>query len=103
VGAGAGTVGPAAGRGAAVSRETANAMTSFFVIRPPVPVPITCERSTPFSSARRRTRGEMIWLLGPRSIGAAEGAGAAGIGVEAAGARAGAGGAGTEPGPAPRC
>jgi hypothetical protein len=35
-------------------------MTSFFVIRPPVPVPITCERSTPFSSARRRTSGEMI-------------------------------------------
>ena len=36
-----------------------NASTSCFRMRPPVPVPVTCERSTPCSSATRLTTGEI--------------------------------------------
>ena len=33
------------------------AATSSLRIRPPIPVPVTCERSTPFSDANFRTIG----------------------------------------------
>ena len=42
-------------------------MTSFFVIRPPVPVPEICARSSWCSSASFRTSGERICDRGPRS------------------------------------
>src|SRR5712692_5395060 len=73
---------------------------SFLLMRPPAPLPSIPARSTWFSFARRRTRGELrISLPLPRPEGAApaagRAAGAAAAGVaEAAGAAAGAGGAG---------
>src|SRR6266581_4477893 len=62
---------------------------SFLLMRPPAPLPSIPARSTWFSFARRRTRGELrISLPLPRPEGAAPAAG------RAAGAAAGAGGAG---------
>src|SRR5216683_654347 len=63
---------------------------SFLLMRPPAPLPSIPARSTWFSFARRRTRGELrISLPLPRPAGAASGAGrSAGA---AAGLTAGAG------------
>ena len=56
--------GPATGAGvedgfaaAGALDEPAAFSTSDFVMRPPTPVPVICERSTPSSAARRRTIG----------------------------------------------
>src|SRR3990172_313159 len=46
---------------------------SFFVMRLREPVPVTCEKSTAWSSASLRTSGERIWLRGPPPIGGATG------------------------------
>ena len=57
VGAGAG----ASGASADPVVTSATARTSSLVIRPPGPVPRTCERSTPRSSAILRAMGEANW------------------------------------------
>lgn len=51
-------VGPAAAAGAEVGVEGWNFSMSFFVMRPPGPVPLTCLMGTPFSSARTFAEGE---------------------------------------------
>jgi hypothetical protein len=72
--AGAGGAGWAAGaascalvNGAVASCVDTKPNTSFLVIRPPVPVPLTRERSTPCSFANFRTSGDKICDRGPRS------------------------------------
>jgi hypothetical protein len=57
---------------------------SFFVTRPPAPVPVTAAGSTPCSDAIRATTGET--KLFPFPPAACEGAGALGAGSGAAGA-----------------
>src|SRR5581483_6565882 len=90
-GAGAAAGGGAAGGGgaAAALRSATYARTSPLVMRPPVPVPTTCDRSTPCSSASRRTSGDRICDLGPRSgrplAPATDGAAAAPVGVGSSG------------------
>ena len=81
-----GAAGASAGRGWAAGAAAGAACPdsmyvwmSFLVIRPPVPVPWTRDRSTWFSSARRRTSGDRICERGPRSGASSvrgEGAGA---------------------------
>ena len=51
----------------------AAASTSRLVIRPPMPVPATCSRSTPRSRASRRTAGAASTLPSARSSGARRG------------------------------
>ena len=70
----------AAAAGADVPPAATASITSFFVIRPPVPLPEICDRSRWCSSASFRTRGERICDRGPRSgnVDAATGAGVAG-------------------------
>ena len=66
-------------------------MMSFFVTRPPVPVPGTVEGSMPCSAAMRATTGETNVFPFPVAAGATGAGAAAG---SATGAAAGAGGAG---------
>ena len=66
-------------------------MMSFFVTRPPVPVPGTVEGSMPCSAAMRATTGETNVFPFPVAAGATGAGAAAG---SATGAAAGGGGAG---------
>src|SRR5882672_5890089 len=91
---GAGSAGAAAGAGAAglALADSIAARMSFLLTRPPAPLPSMAARSTWFSFARRRTRGELRTSLPlPRPATAALGAA---VVSGAAGAAAGAGGAG---------
>ena len=76
----AGATGAGGGAGAAAP-ESMKPRMSFFVTRPPRPVPATCVGSTPCSAAIRATTGETKRL--PFSLGAAAG-GAGGAGDAAA-------------------
>ncbi len=99
-GAGAGAAGAA---GAGAPPASRKAVRSVFVTRPEMPVPGTCARSTPFSSAMFRTTGEerRFWRSsfvspswgGVVKWGAAGGAAGAGGGVTTRAAGAGAGAA----------
>src|SRR6266550_4474195 len=87
-----GAVAPAvAGAPPPAPPDEMTAITSAFVILPPLPVPAICARSRSCSFASRRTSGERICERGPRS-GTVAAAAAAAAGAAAAGAAAGAAG-----------
>src|SRR5947207_518057 len=81
---------------ARASPEEMTAITSAFVILPPLPVPGICARSRSCSFASRRTRGESICERGPRS-GTVATASAAGAEAAAGATGAAAGGAADDP------
>ncbi len=64
--AGTAAAGAAAGAAAAAFAASAAARTSCLRIRPPTPVPLTVDRSTPFSAASLRTSGV---TYAPSSVG----------------------------------
>ncbi len=72
----------AAGTAAPECRASTSLKTSSRVMRPPGPVPVTSERSIPFSESSRRTMGEVTTRSAPSSCasptGVAAGWGAAG-------------------------
>src|SRR5687768_11123887 len=88
-GSGAGAAGLGAGAGVG-PRPLITASTSARVIRPPAPVPVIVDASSPFSAISRRTTGESS-RVSPLEL--------AGCGCSAAGAGAGAGEGGADRSP----
>ncbi len=94
-GAGASSCGGAAGAGAAAcAPDSTKLRMSFFVTRPPRPVPGTLETSTPCSAAMRATTGEtkllpFCWPSAGAGAAAGSGAGGGAGAASAAGSTAG--------------
>src|SRR5436853_5828609 len=87
---GVGAASSGAAGGCCAPPDSTNARMSFFVTRPPEPVPGTWDGSIPCSPAMRATTGDTNALPLPLGVGAADGAGAAdGSGAVGAGVSAG--------------